>query len=55
MIIGRDLMVYIGLMNYFKCKVLQWDGAAVPIKDPISLLGQTDLTSYEICKVVMQN
>ena len=32
MIIGRDLMVQLGLTAYFKCQVLQWYGATVYIK-----------------------
>ena len=39
-IIGRYLMVQLGLMEYFKCQVLQWDFSAVPMKEPISFLGQ---------------
>ena len=30
MIIGRDLMVQLGLSDDFKCQVLQWDGETVP-------------------------
>ena len=29
MIIGRDLMVQLGLAADFKCQVLQWDGPTV--------------------------
>ena len=54
MIIGRDLMVQIGLLDHFKCQVLQWDGSAVPMKDPISFLDQTDSTSHNMCEVVIQ-
>ena len=39
MIIGRDLMVQLGLTADFKRQVLQWDGATVHMKDPRSLLG----------------
>ena len=44
MIIGRELMVQIGLMADFKRQVLQWDGATVYINEPISLLGKSNLT-----------
>ena len=54
MIIGRDLMVQIGLLDHFKCQVFQWDGSAVPMKDPISFLDQTDSTSHNMCEVVIQ-
>ena len=36
-IIFRDLMVNIDLMAYFKRKVLQWGGAAMPMKKPSSI------------------
>ena len=39
MIIGRDLMVQLGLMADFKRQVLQWDGATVHMKEPRILLG----------------
>ena len=39
MIIGRDLMVQIFLMAYFKRQVLQWDVTTVHMKDPSSLIG----------------
>ena len=38
MIIGRDLMVQLGLLDDFKRQFLQWDGDTVPMKEPISLL-----------------
>ena len=31
-IIGHELMLQIGLLEYFKHQVLQWDGATVPMK-----------------------
>ena len=34
MIIGRDLMVQLGLLADFKRQVLQQDGAKVPVKNP---------------------
>ena len=39
MIIGRDLMVQLGLTADFKRQVLQWDGTTVPMKEPSGLLG----------------
>ena len=47
-IIGRDLMVKMGLSAYFKCKFIQWDGAAVLMKDPIGLIRRQYLTSREM-------
>ena len=38
MIIGRELMVQIGLMEDFKRQVLQWDGSSVPTKEPSDLI-----------------
>ena len=54
MIIGRDLMVQLGLSDDFKCQVLQWDDDIVLMKEVSSLLRQTDLTSHEMREVVMQ-
>ena len=53
MIIGRDLMVQIGLLADFKLQVLQWDGVTVNMKEPRSLLGKFDLTKREMSEVVM--
>ena len=39
-IIGRDLMLQLGLTEDFKRQVLQWDGAIVPMEKPIGLLGK---------------
>ena len=46
-------MVQLGLSAGFKSKVLQWDGAAVPMKEPSGLIGKSDLTSREMHEVVM--
>ena len=37
MIIGRELMVQLGLIAYFKRQVLQWDGDTEHMKEPIGL------------------
>ena len=50
MIIGRDLMVQLGLPAYFKHQFLQWDGAAVTMK---GMSRQSDITSRNMHKVVM--
>ena len=47
-------MVQLGLTAYFKRQVLQWDGATVHVMEPISLLGQSNLTKREIHKLIMQ-
>ena len=54
MIIGRDLMIQLGLIDDFKQQVLQWDGATVHMKEPRNLLGQSDLTKRKICEVAIQ-
>ena len=46
--IGCDLMVQLGLIAYFKRKLLQWDGSEVIMKVPGSFPGKTELTSCEI-------
>ena len=51
MIIGRDLMVQLGLTANFKRQVLQWDGATVHMKEPRNLIGKSDLTKREMRKV----
>ena len=53
MIIGRDLMVHLGLLVNLKFQFLQWYGFVVPIKDPSILIGQIDLTSFEVCEGVI--
>ena len=54
MIIGRDLMVQLGLKGNFKRQVLQWHGATVYMKEPSSLQGKYDLTKRKMHEVVMQ-
>ena len=54
MIIGRNLMVKLGLTAGFKRQVLQWDGATVYMKKPISFLGKYNLTKRKMRKVVMR-
>ena len=54
MILVRDLMVQLDLIADFKRKFLQCYGTAVPIKVTIVFLGQQDLTSHNMRKVVMQ-
>ena len=53
MIIGRYLMVQIGLTAKFKRQVLQRYGATLHIKEPRNFLGKSDLTKREMRKVVM--
>ena len=54
MIIGRDLMVQIGLTADFKRQFFQWDDATWHMKEPSNLLGKSDLTKREMREVVMQ-
>ena len=53
-IIGRDLMVQIGLKSDFKNHVLQWDGATVHMKEPSVMLGQSYLTKRNMREVDLQ-
>ena len=53
-ILGRDLMVQLGLMAGFKRQVLQWDGATVHMKKYSSLLEKYNLTKREMRNLVMQ-
>ena len=53
MIIGRGLMVHLGLMTDFKRQVIQWDGATLHIKETRNLLGKSDLTKREMREAVM--
>ena len=54
MIIGRYLMVQLGLSADLKRYVLQWYCVTVPIKEPRGLIWKTDPTSREICEMLMQ-
>ena len=54
MIIGRDLMVQLGLLADFKRQVLQLEGVTVTMKEPRGLIGQTDINSCEMLEVVIQ-
>ena len=47
------MMVHPDLMADFKRQVLQWDGAAVLIKDPRSFLGQKTLKRHKMHQVVI--
>ena len=42
MIIGRDMMVQLGLTANFKRQVLQWDGTTINMNEFINLLGKSD-------------
>ena len=54
MIICRDLMVQLGLLDKFKRQVLQWDGVTTPMKEPSGLIRKPDLTSRKMREVAMQ-
>ena len=54
MIIDRYLITQLGLTTKFKCQILQWDGATVPMKEPIGLLWKSDLNKRNMHGVVMQ-
>ena len=54
-IIGRGLMVQLVLTAAFKRQLIKWDSATVPMKEPISFLGEPDLNKRNMSEVVMQN
>ena len=54
MMIGRDLMIRLVLMADFKRQLPHWDGVTVPMKEPIGLIGKSNLTSCEMHVMVMQ-
>ena len=54
MIIGRGMMVHLGLTANFKRQVLQCDGTTVHMKESRNLLGKPDLTKRKIREVLMQ-
>ena len=54
MIIGRDLIVQLGLAVDFKRQVLQWHGATITMKEPSGLLEKSNLNKFEMHVVVMQ-
>ena len=47
-------MVEFVLLDDIKCQVLQWECVKIPMKEPIGLLEQSDLTSCNMLKVVIQ-
>ena len=53
-IICCDLMVHIGLVADFKRQFLQCYGDTLHMKEPSSLLGQSDLTKRDMREVLMQ-
>ena len=53
MIIGRDLMVQLGLTAKFKRQVIQWGGATAHTKVTIRFLGKSNLTKRDMCELFM--
>ena len=53
MIIGRKLMVQLGLTANFKHQVLQWGDSTLYMKEPIGLPGHYDLNNSEMREVFM--
>ena len=53
-IIVRDLMVQLSLEDDFKHQFLQCDGDTVHMKEPISLLGKSDITKRKMHEVIIQ-
>ena len=55
MIIGRDLIVQLGLMDDFKYQLLQWDDDKVHMKEPRSLLDKSGINKHDMREVFMQS
>ena len=53
MIICYNIIVNIGLVDNFKCKVIEWNEDVVPMKDLGNFLGKDNLTKSNIIEVVM--
>ena len=54
MIIGRELMIQLGLKSDFGSQILEWDETVIPMKYLGIFLFQTDLTNRDIQDMVMQ-
>ena len=53
MIIGRFLMLQLGMSSDFNHQFLQWGGVTVPMKEPNGLIGKSCLTSCKMQEVVI--
>ena len=53
-IIGIDIIVLLGISEYFKHNVILWDVDVERMKEPIGLIGKTYIISRGIREVVMQ-
>ena len=47
-LIGRDMMVQLGLKADFGRKILEWDETVIPMKYPGNFLGQPNVTKREM-------
>ena len=47
-------MVYLGLRENFRHKILEWDEMVIPIKEPGSLIGKNKLTQWNMLEVSME-
>ena len=54
MIIGRYIMVQLGLTSDFNHQQLSWNYAVVLTKQPINFLGKYSLVKYNMSEVVIQ-
>ena len=55
MIIVHDLTVQLYLTANFKHQFIQWDGAALPMKEPSGLIGKSDSNKRDMREVVIHN
>ena len=53
-VIGRDLMVQLGLLANFKHQIFQSNGIITPMKEPNSLIRKSDITSCDMHEVVIK-
>ena len=54
MIVDCEIVVKLGLKAEFGHQFLEWDCAAVPMKDPVNFIGKPNLTQCKMQEVVMQ-
>ena len=46
-------MVRLGIIEYFKCYLLEWYGTTVPMKEPWLRPGEPNIAQHKIQAVVM--
>ena len=54
-IIGRYLMLQLGLTADFNYQVLSRDNAVLPMKYPRNIIGQSNLSKRDVCELLMHS